>query len=350
MSCVALFLPHLVLLVCDAHRISLLLVRNVHTSCGKGCASVRVPDPPADWCAWVEVPVELFLLVQQLPLSLLVIILYVTVNFYTINSLFFIINQIFLNGCSQPSNGTPKTGFALDISTSVTLSGTSLTHNSGTTFRSWLSIGLTSVVNAIPVGEDADQAFDHSSLAEVQPSGPRRTHRFPVAAIFSHWFVCSGCKTCLFHFYLDQKQTCSRSSPFGLLIPEPSSLWQLEKSWIIAVGRQVCKHPIFFVLHCTLCYHRLLCGNHLLLNHRTVTKDDLSTNRLACRFLQLLNRQPEAYTRLLGGEISRSLPLSAISLTITCNCHRLPSRSVLIPNNLVSRHCLASLPLDQQIM
>ena len=47
-----------------------LLVRNVHTSCGKGCASVRVPEPPADWEAWVEVAVELFLLVQQLPLFL----------------------------------------------------------------------------------------------------------------------------------------------------------------------------------------------------------------------------------------------------------------------------------------
>ena len=68
--CVVLFLPHLVLLVCDAHRISLLLVRNVNTSCSKGCASGRVPEPPADWEASVEVPVELFLLVQQLPFSL----------------------------------------------------------------------------------------------------------------------------------------------------------------------------------------------------------------------------------------------------------------------------------------
>ena len=58
------------LLVCDAHRISLLLVRNVQSSCGKGCASVRVPEPLADWEAWVEVAVELFLLVQQLPLFL----------------------------------------------------------------------------------------------------------------------------------------------------------------------------------------------------------------------------------------------------------------------------------------
>ena len=90
---------------------------------------------------------------------------------------------------------------------------TSLTHNSGTTFRSWVTIGLTSVVNAIPAGENADQCFDHCSFAGVPPSGPRRTHLFPVATIFSHWFVCSGCKTCLFHCYLDQKQACSLSSP-----------------------------------------------------------------------------------------------------------------------------------------
>ena len=36
----------------------------------KGCASVRVPEPPADWEAWVEVAVKLFVLVQQLLLSL----------------------------------------------------------------------------------------------------------------------------------------------------------------------------------------------------------------------------------------------------------------------------------------
>ena len=33
------------------------------------------------------------------------------------------------------------------MSTSATLSSTSLTRNSGTTFRSWVSIGLTGVVN-----------------------------------------------------------------------------------------------------------------------------------------------------------------------------------------------------------
>ena len=101
------------------------------------------------------------------------------------------------NGCSQSGNGSPLTGFALDISTSATLSGTSLTHNSGTTFRSWVSIGLTGVVNAIFVGENAEQCFDHWSFAGVPPSGPKRTHRFPVATIFSHWFACSGCRTCL---------------------------------------------------------------------------------------------------------------------------------------------------------
>ena len=185
------------------------------------------------------------------------------------------------NGCSQSGNGSLLTGFELDNSISATLSGTSLTHNSGMTFRSWFSISLTGVVNAIPASENADQYFDHCSFAVVPPSGPRRTHRFPVATIFSHWFACSGCKTCLFHCYLDQKQACSRSSPFDLLIPEPFSLWQLEKSWIFAVGRQVCKHPIFFFLHCTLCCHRLLCRNHLLLTHRTLSKDGLSTNPLA---------------------------------------------------------------------
>ena len=87
------------------------------------------------------------------------------------------------NGCSQSGNGSPLTGFELDMSTSATLSGTSLTHSSGMTFRSWVSIGLTGVVNAIPAGENADQYFDHCSLAGVPPSGPRRTHRFLVATI-----------------------------------------------------------------------------------------------------------------------------------------------------------------------
>ena len=91
------------------------------------------------------------------------------------------------NGCSQSGNGSPLTGFELDISTSATLSGTTLTHNSGMTFRSWVSIGLTGVVNAIPAGENADQYFDHCSFAGVLP---RRTQRFPVATTFSHWFAC----------------------------------------------------------------------------------------------------------------------------------------------------------------
>ena len=72
-------------------------------SCSKRCASVRVPEPPADWEAWVEVAVELFLLVQQLPLSLdhnpvCLPCTYTraTVYLYTSNSLFFIINQIFV--------------------------------------------------------------------------------------------------------------------------------------------------------------------------------------------------------------------------------------------------------------
>ena len=132
-------------------------------------------------------------------------------------------------------------------------------------------------------------------LRGVPPSGPRRTHRFPVATIFSHWIVCSGCKTCLFHCSLDQKQSFSRSAPFDSLIPELFFLWQLERSWIFAVGRQVCKHPIFFVLRKTLCYHQLLCRNHLLFTHRTLSKDGLSTNPVERLFLQLLRRQPEAF-------------------------------------------------------
>ena len=94
----------------------------------------------------------------------------------------------------------------------------------------------------------------------------------------------------------DQKQACSRSSPFDLLIPEPFSLWQLEKSWIFAVGRQVCKHSIFFVLHCTLCCHRLLCRNHLLLTHRTLSKDGLSTNPTG----MTVSPAPESTTRGFG--------------------------------------------------
>ena len=135
---------------------------------------------------------------------------------------------------NQPTDH-PSQDFELDMFTSAALSSTSLTHNSGTTFRSWVSIGLAGFVDAIPAGKNADQCFDHCSCA----GGLRRTHRSPVANIFSHWFVCSGCKTCLFHCCHDRKQACSRSSPFGLLIPEPFPLWQLEKSWIFAVGRQV---------------------------------------------------------------------------------------------------------------
>ena len=51
---------------------------------------------------------------------------------------------------------------------------------------------------------------------------------------------------------------------FGLLIPEPFSLWHPERSWIFAVGRQVCKSQIFLILHYTLCCHRLACENHWL--------------------------------------------------------------------------------------
>ena len=64
-----------------------------------------------------------------------------------------------------------------------------LSDNSGTNFRCWVLIGFTSVVNAIPAGENADQYFNHCFFAGVLPSGPKRTHRFPVVTIFSHWFL-----------------------------------------------------------------------------------------------------------------------------------------------------------------
>ena len=154
------------------------------------------------------------------------------------------------NGCSQSGNESPLAGFALDISTSATLSGTSLTHNSGTTFRNWVSIRLTSFVNAIPAGENADQCFDHCSCAGGATI--RSTHRFPVATIFSHWFVCSGCKTCLFHCHLDHKQACSRSSPFGLLIPEPffhSGNLKSHGSSLLSVKCANIQFYLSFILH-----------------------------------------------------------------------------------------------------
>ena len=106
-------------------------------------------------------------------------------------------------------------------------------------------------------------------ICGVPPSGPRRTNRFPVATIHSRWIVCSGCKTCLFHCYLDQKQACSRSSPFWLT--DPRAFFHSGN-----LKGQVRKHPIFFVLRYTLCYHRLLCKNHWLLNRRTLSKECLS--------------------------------------------------------------------------
>ena len=58
----------------------------------------------------------------------------------------------------------PQLDKALDISTSATLLVTSFTHNSGKTFRSWVSVGLTGVVNAFPARENADQCVDHCSF------------------------------------------------------------------------------------------------------------------------------------------------------------------------------------------
>ena len=124
----------------------------------------------------------------------------------------------------------------------------------------------------------SDEYFDHCRYTEVPPSDPRRTRRFPVATIFSHWIVCFECRSCPCRCYLDQERACSRSLTFGSLIPRLLSLWQPAMSWIFAVGRQVCRHPIFVALHFTLCFRRLLCGNHLLLNRRTLSKDDWSAN------------------------------------------------------------------------
>ena len=153
-----------------------------------------------------------------------------------------------------PAAGLPAmefTGFELDMSTSTTLSGSSLTHNSGMTFRSWVSVGLTSVVNAIPASENADQYFDHCSFAGVPSSGPRRTHRFPVATIFYNWFACSGCETCLFHGYLDQKQVCSRSAPFDSLIPVPFLSGNLKShgSSLLAVKCANIQFSLSFIVH-----------------------------------------------------------------------------------------------------
>ena len=168
------------------------------------------------------------------------------------------------NGCSQSGNGSPLTGFEVDISTSATLSGRSLTHNSGTTFRSWVSIGLTSVVSAIPAGENADQYFDHCSFVVVPPSGPRRTHRFPVATLFSDWFACSGCRTCLFHCYLDQKQACSRSSPFDSLIPGYFHSGNLKShgSSLLAVKCANIQFSLSFVVHIAAigCCAEIICS------------------------------------------------------------------------------------------
>ena len=58
----------------------------------------------------------------------------------------------------------------------------------------------------------------------------------------------------------------------------------------------------------------------------------------------------KTYTWLLGGEISRSLPLSAITLTTTAFATDIvfQGRTVLIPNNPMLCQCLGPLPLDPQ--
>ena len=73
-----------------AHQISLLLVRNVRTSCGKGCASIRSPELPDYWEAWVEVMVELSVSLCDDSFSSLILVLYVLVYLYVRHSLLFV--------------------------------------------------------------------------------------------------------------------------------------------------------------------------------------------------------------------------------------------------------------------
>ena len=109
-----------------------------------------------------------------------------------------------------------------------TLSGTSLTHNFGTTFRSWVSIGLTGVVNAIPAGENADQRFDHCSFCGCATI---RSTTYTPFSCRNHLFLIGplvlDVRRVLSTAILIKKQALSRSSPFDLLIPQPFSLWQL---------------------------------------------------------------------------------------------------------------------------
>ena len=118
---------------------------------GSPCYSYAMYAPaavlPAHWEAWVEVVLKLSLLVRRL--------------------LLFLDSRPVCSGLplraplfcfSSPASATEP---ALDMSTSATFSSTSLRHTSGTTFRSWFSIGLTSVIDAVPAGENADEYFDH---------------------------------------------------------------------------------------------------------------------------------------------------------------------------------------------
>ena len=362
--CVVLFLPHLVLLVSDADRISLLLVRNVHTSCGKERASVRVPEPPADWAAWVEEAVVLFLLVHQLHHSLD----HHPVcpeNFYTSNSLFFI-NQIYVKRLQPIRQRITIIRFALDVSSSATLSSTSLKHNSAS--DAGFLIALTSVVNAVPAVENADQCFDHCSFVWVPQSSPWRTHRFPVATKFFSL-------VCLFWMYNVSYPLLSWSETsllpfFASWLTDPRALFTLATwshgSSLLAVKCTNIQFSLSFIVHFAAigCCVEIICswtigvcqkmvcrmtgsqaqesttrgfGNGAQVfcwsSHRSVlpfTKKLMSASvRLALSVLLKLAQvrialletdvcichSGKTYTWLLGGEISRSLPLSDISLT-----------------------------------
>ena len=132
-----------------------------------------------------------------------------------------------------------------------------------------------------------------ASIRGVLPSGPTRTHRFPVGNIFSHWIVC-----------------CTYDMPFPLLSRSKTSLFPFFTIWItdyrafhhsgnlkghrsslLTVQCANIQFSLSFIMHCATIGSCV--KNHWLLNRRTLTMDGLSANLWASRFLQLLNRQPE---------------------------------------------------------
>ena len=154
-SCYVLFSFFLILFCSSAMRIrSPCSSYAVYTQgCGKGRASVRVPEPPADWEAWVEVAVKLFVLVQQLLLSL---------DHHPVGP-----TKFSSNGGSQSSNGSLLTGFALDISTSATLSSTSLTHTFRTIQTHFVVPGLCTSSVYSPLSQTCSSLVSYLCTASV---------------------------------------------------------------------------------------------------------------------------------------------------------------------------------------